>query len=60
LPNMVIDVPAITDADLKRRSSYRLIGKDVDRLEVPGKTRGAEVYSIDVRVPVSVPKTNSC
>jgi isoquinoline 1-oxidoreductase subunit beta len=51
LPNMVLDVPAITDADLKRRSAYRLIGQDVDRLEVPAKTRGAEVYSIDVRVP---------
>jgi CO/xanthine dehydrogenase Mo-binding subunit len=51
LPNMVIDVPAITDADLKQRSAYRLIGQDVDRLEVPAKTRGAVVYSIDVRVP---------
>jgi isoquinoline 1-oxidoreductase subunit beta len=51
LPNIVSDVPAVTDADLKPRAAYRLIGKQVDRLEVPAKTRGAEVYSIDVRVP---------
>jgi isoquinoline 1-oxidoreductase beta subunit len=51
LQNIVTDVPAITDADLKPRSAYRLIGKDLGRLEVPSKTRGGEIYSIDVRVP---------
>ncbi|MDB5875294.1 MAG: hypothetical protein JWQ07_4736 [Ramlibacter sp.] len=51
LPTLVTDVPAITVADLKPRSAYRLIGKDTARLDVPGKTRGGEQYSIDVRVP---------
>jgi isoquinoline 1-oxidoreductase beta subunit len=32
LSDIVIDVPAITDADLKPRSAYRLIGQDVGRL----------------------------
>jgi isoquinoline 1-oxidoreductase subunit beta len=51
LPDLITDVPAITDADLKPRSAYRLIGTDKPRLDVPAKTRGAESYSIDVRIP---------
>jgi isoquinoline 1-oxidoreductase beta subunit len=47
----VTSVPAITDADLKPRSAYRLIGMDVERFDVPAKTRGAEQYTIDVRLP---------
>jgi isoquinoline 1-oxidoreductase beta subunit len=48
---LVTDVPAVTDADLKPPAAYRLIGKDIPRVEIPPKTRGAETYSIDVRVP---------
>ncbi|MDB5955222.1 molybdopterin cofactor-binding domain-containing protein [Ramlibacter sp.] len=44
-------VPAVTEADLKPASAYRLIGRDVPRLELPAKTRGATLYGIDVRVP---------
>jgi isoquinoline 1-oxidoreductase beta subunit len=51
LPRIVTDVPAITDADLKPRSAWRLIGTDPDRLDIPGKTRGETIYSIDVRLP---------
>jgi isoquinoline 1-oxidoreductase beta subunit len=50
-PDLVTDVPVITEADLKPRIAYRLIGADVPRLDVPAKTRGAELYSIDVRIP---------
>ncbi|MEO6703557.1 MAG: molybdopterin cofactor-binding domain-containing protein, partial [Jatrophihabitantaceae bacterium] len=38
--------PALTPA-----SEFRLIGKPLQRLDVPDKTRGAAVYGIDVRVP---------
>jgi isoquinoline 1-oxidoreductase beta subunit len=51
LPQLVTDVPAITDTDLKPREQWRLIGRDVGRLDVPEKTRGAITYSIDVRLP---------
>jgi isoquinoline 1-oxidoreductase beta subunit len=51
LPDLITDVPVITDADLKPRTAYRLIGTDIPRLDVPAKTRGAESYSIDVRIP---------
>jgi len=49
--DLVTQVPPVTDADLKAPGSYRLIGRDVPRLEVPAKVRGGETYSIDVRVP---------
>jgi isoquinoline 1-oxidoreductase beta subunit len=51
LPQLITDVPAITDTDLKPREQWRLIGRDVERLDVPEKTRGAITYSIDVRLP---------
>jgi isoquinoline 1-oxidoreductase beta subunit len=51
LPAIVSDVPAITDADLKPRSAYRLIGTNPGRRDIPGKTRGEPVYSMDLRLP---------
>lgn len=51
LPRLVTDVPPVGDADLKPRSRYRLIGSDPGRRDIPDKTRGGTVYSIDVRVP---------
>lgn len=51
LPTMITDVPEITDADLKPRSAFRLIGTNPERRDIPDKTRGATVYSIDVQVP---------
>lgn len=51
LPQIVTDAPAITDADLKPRSAWRLIGTDPGRQDIPAKTRGETVYSIDLRLP---------
>lgn len=51
LPRLVTDVLPIQDADLKPRSAYRLIGTDPGRRDIPDKTRGSAVYSIDVRLP---------
>jgi isoquinoline 1-oxidoreductase beta subunit len=50
LPQIVTDVPPITDADLKSRSAWHLIGTDPGRRDIPGKTRGETAYSIDMRI----------
>jgi isoquinoline 1-oxidoreductase beta subunit len=44
--------PKITEADLKKPSQFRLIGrKDIGRVDVPSKTNGSAVYGIDIRIP---------
>jgi isoquinoline 1-oxidoreductase beta subunit len=43
-------LPQITPAMLKPASQFRLIGKDVPRIDLPDKTRGAAKYGIDVRL----------
>jgi isoquinoline 1-oxidoreductase beta subunit len=43
--------PEIKPEDLKRTSEFRLIGKDVMRVELPGKVNGTAQYSIDVQLP---------
>src|SRR5262245_15868683 len=44
--------PKITEADLKKPSQYKLIGrKTIGRVDVPGKSNGSAKYGIDVQVP---------
>jgi len=43
--------PEIKPEQLKKTSEFRLIGKDVPRVELPGKVDGSAQYSIDVQVP---------
>jgi isoquinoline 1-oxidoreductase beta subunit len=44
--------PKIAEADLKKPSQFRLIGrKDVGRIDVPSKVDGTARYGIDVQVP---------
>ncbi|MBX9776141.1 MAG: molybdopterin-dependent oxidoreductase [Xanthobacteraceae bacterium] len=45
------DLPAPTEADLKPQSRWRLIGRDVPRVEVPSKVNGAATFGIDVQRP---------
>lgn len=45
------ELPRVTDRDLKDPSSFRFIGKDVPRIDVPLKVKGAATYGIDVQVP---------
>jgi len=45
------ELPKIEDKDLKPASQFRLIGKDVPRVEVPLKVTGAAKYGMDVQVP---------
>src|SRR5215470_13020657 len=43
--------PEIKPEQLKKPKDFRLIGKDVMRIELPGKVNGTAQYAIDVQVP---------
>ncbi len=43
--------PEIKDEELKKPAQFRLIGKDVMRVDMPGKVNGKAQYAIDVQVP---------
>jgi isoquinoline 1-oxidoreductase subunit beta len=45
------ELPKIEEKDLKSPSNFRLIGKDVPRVDVPSKVTGAAKYAIDVQIP---------
>ena len=42
------ELPKITESDLKPTASFRLIGKDIARVEVPLKVNGAAKFGMDV------------
>src|SRR5215510_3116759 len=44
-------LPQVTPADLKPASRFRLIGKDVPRLDTPAKVNGTAKYGIDTQLP---------
>jgi isoquinoline 1-oxidoreductase beta subunit len=43
--------PEVAESELKKTNQFRLIGKDVMRVELPQKVNGTAQYSIDVQVP---------
>lgn len=43
--------PEIKPEQLKKPADFRLIGKDVMRVELPGKVNGSVKYSIDLQMP---------
>ena len=43
--------PQIKPEELKQPAQFRLIGKDVMRVELPSKVNGSATYGIDVQVP---------
>lgn len=43
--------PEITDAELKPRDEWRLIGKSVPRVDIPAKVDGSAIYGIDIQRP---------
>jgi isoquinoline 1-oxidoreductase beta subunit len=45
------ELPKIEPSELKKPSEFRIIGKDVARLDVPAKVDGSAKYGIDVQVP---------
>ena len=44
-------LPAISEKDLKDPSQFRLIGHEIPRVDIPAKTDGSAIYSIDIRLP---------
>jgi isoquinoline 1-oxidoreductase subunit beta len=48
---MPSELPQIKPEELKPVSQFRLIGKDVDRVDVVDKARGAATFAIDQQVP---------
>ena len=45
------EAPEVKDEELKRTGSFRLVGTNVMRVELPGKVDGRAQYSIDVQAP---------
>ncbi len=43
--------PEIRPEELKKPAAFRLIGKDVMRVELPAKVNGSAMYAIDQQVP---------
>jgi isoquinoline 1-oxidoreductase subunit beta len=43
--------PEVVEGELKKTDQFRLIGKDVMRVELPQKVNGTAQYAIDVQVP---------
>lgn len=66
LDNVVLDARPVTDKDLKPAVKWRLIGRDVQRLDVGLKAAGRAKYGMDVQIPgmlyasVLHPPTASC
>jgi isoquinoline 1-oxidoreductase beta subunit len=44
-------LPEVDDSDLKDPRTFTLIGKKIDRFDIPAKTDGSAQYSIDVTLP---------
>ena len=51
LPRCRRKAPEVAESELKKPEQFRLIGKDVMRVEMPSKVNGTAQYSIDVQVP---------
>ncbi len=45
------ELPRIEEKDLKPAASFRLIGKDIGRVDLPLKVTGAAKYAMDAQVP---------
>ncbi len=43
--------PKAVRSDLKKPSEYRLIGKNIGRVDVPAKVNGSAEFGLDVKVP---------
>lgn len=45
------ELPEIPESEWKKPSQFRLIGKDVARVDIPEKVNGQALYAIDVQLP---------
>src|SRR5690606_20665747 len=46
-----VQMPEITEADFKKPTEYRLIGKSQPRRDIPAKVNGTAQFAIDVKLP---------
>lgn len=44
-------IPDFTEEQLKSPNSFRLIGRDIPRTEIPAKVKGTAQFAIDIRLP---------
>lgn len=44
------EMPKVDPSKVKNESNYRLLGTDVDRVDVPSKTNGSAQYGMDVKI----------
>jgi isoquinoline 1-oxidoreductase beta subunit len=51
LPTMQRPLPTVDASMLKPASAFRLIGKDIPRIDIASKTDGSARFGIDVRLP---------
>ncbi|MBT8221374.1 MAG: molybdopterin-dependent oxidoreductase, partial [Bacteroidia bacterium] len=49
--NMPEDLPEFEEGDLKDPKDYRLIGKIVERTDIPSKVNGSAQFAIDIQLP---------
>ncbi len=45
------ELPKVDKSMLKPLSAFKLVGQEVPRVDLPGKTNGSAQYGIDIRVP---------
>lgn len=45
------EMPKVDPATVKTPATYRLLGKDVGRVDVPSKTNGTAIYGMDIQLP---------
>ena len=51
LAGLAVKEKAPENPPLKKKSEYKLIGKSVNRIDVPEKVTGKAIFGLDVRVP---------
>ena len=44
-------LPSVTQAELKTKKDFRLIGKSVPRRDIPAKVNGSARFAIDIKLP---------
>lgn len=54
LLDMPETLPEFTEEQLKKPQDFRLIGKNLSRIEIPSKVTGAAQFAIDIRLPEMV------
>ena len=51
LDDISLDAPVLAEKDLKPPAQWRLIGKDIARMDAPAKVSGRARYGMDVQIP---------